>query len=267
MVMAESNDTTYIHGTTPQEQQRLAALGELTDDAFVRFLRFEPNHSILDVGSGLGNLARRVAALVPRGEVLGIEQSPDQLARATSNLPNLHFFQGDAHALPFPAGRYDVVYCRYLLEHVREPLTVLREMRRVLKPGGQVFLQENNILINDTDPECPCFDHIWQQFAKLQERLGGDALIGKKLFRLLRQAGFDQIELSIQPEFHHFGSPVYRPWLDNLIGNIRSGQARLVAEGLADKTDIEAAVEEFERLKENPLGSAFFYWNRASAQA
>lgn len=256
-------DAVYIHGTTDDEQGRLARLGDLTNEAFLRFLEHGPESSVLDVGSGLGGLARLLALRIPDGQVWGAERSPEQLARASENLPNLHFRQADAHALPFEDGSFDLAYCRYLLEHVSDPRQVLREMRRVLKPGGKVFVQENDIFANRLDPDCPTFDRVWRQFAGLQASYGGDALIGKRLLRLLNDAGFRDVRLGVAPEVHYAGTPTFRPWVENLIGNIRSAEQGLVAGGFADADDVREAMAELRRVMDDPSGSAFFYWNRA----
>src|SRR5260221_218765 len=133
--MTNAGEFAYIHGTHPSEQERLSKLGDLTDEAYLRFLEYSSNSCVLDVGSGLGNLAWMLAKKIPHGHVWGVEQSPEQLSKAKPDLPNLHFQQADAHTLPFEDDRFDVTYCRYLLEHVSNPLRVLQEMRRVLKPG------------------------------------------------------------------------------------------------------------------------------------
>jgi len=257
------SNATYIHGTDPAEQVRLSKLGELTDEAFLRFLEYKPDSCVLDVGSGLGNLARKLAERIPHGEVWGVERSTQQISNAARELLNLHFQRADAHCLPLEDSRFDVAYCRYLLEHVANPLAVLREMRRVLKPGGQVFVQENNILVNVLDPACPHFEWLWQRFAELQKLLGGDATIGKKLLPLLAEAGFQNIQLSIQPEVHHAGTTTYLVWIENLIGNIRSGESELLKRGLATEEQIQLGIEELRQLMSNSSGSAFFYWNRA----
>ncbi len=258
------SDDAYIHGTDPAEQARLARLGELTDEAFAQFVDVRPTDAVLDVGSGLGNLARRLAARVPAGEVWAVERSAEQLARAAGHAPpNVHFRQADAHALPFPDGRFDVAYCRYVLEHVADPLQVSREMYRVLKPGGRAFAQENNILVNTFDPECPAFDRLWERFARLQALLGGDALVGRRLYRLFRQAGFARVDLSIQPEVHHHGMPTFAAWVQNLIENVRPVEGQLVAHRLATSNEVREGLGELERLLHNDLASAWFYWNRA----
>ncbi|HEX8651068.1 MAG TPA: methyltransferase domain-containing protein [Pyrinomonadaceae bacterium] len=256
---------TYIHGTQSSEQERLKLLNELTNQPFVDFLELTETSAVLEVGSGLGVLAQAVAREVTKGEVYGVEYSAEQLAQVEGSQPNLHFLQGDAHGLEFEDDRFDVVYCRYVLEHVANPLQVLKEMRRVLRPKGKVFVQENNILVNVFYPECPRFDALWRQFALLQEKLGGDALIGKKLLPLLRQAGFEEIELSIQPEIHYSGKPSFRPWIENQIGNVLGAAHQLETHQLATAAEIQQAVEEVRSFVDSPDAAAFFYWNRASA--
>lgn len=254
----------YIHGTEPPEQARLRLLNELTNRSFIDFLQLAEVGSVLEVGSGLGVLAQEVARLVPTGEVFAVEYSPDQLALAERALPNLHFTRGDAHALDFADNHFDVVYCRYVLEHLADPLLALREMHRVLKPGGKVFVQENNILVNLFYPECLRFEALWMSFAALQERLGGDALIGKKLLPLLKQAGFDGVELSIQPEVHYSGRPTFRPWIENQIGNVEGAAKELESQQLATAEEISRAVAELKEWMGREDACAFFYWNRAT---
>lgn len=254
----------YIHGTEGAEQERLALLNHLTNAPFIRFLELEETASVLEVGSGLGILTQEVARRVPKGRAIGVEYSAEQLRRASLASVNLHFVQGDAHHLPFDEESFDTVYCRYLLEHVREPVIVLKEIGRVLVPGGRAFAQENNILVNVFYPECPLFDAIWQKFAVLQERLGGDALIGKRLLVLFREAGFHNVELSIQPEIHHAGTETFRPWIENQIGNVEGCMEEFQKRHLATEDEIIRAIEELRAFVERDDASAIFYWNRAS---
>jgi ubiquinone/menaquinone biosynthesis C-methylase UbiE len=258
-------DSQYIHGTEQAEQERLAALNRLTNPAFLEFLELRPDSVVLEVGSGLGILAGEVAARAPRGEVIGIEYSTEQLAAARVTVPNLHFEQGDAHRLPFDGARFDVVYCRYLLEHVADPVQVLREMRRVLRPGGRVCIQENNILANEFHPECPKFDAVWEKFAALQSKLDGDALIGKKLFAILRQAGFQHIRLSFAPEIHPADSDTFLPWVENMVHNVTGAAELLVLHRFATQGEIDDAVAEVRAFEKLPDACAYFYWNRACA--
>jgi SAM-dependent methyltransferase len=264
-VLKAQSNTAYIHGTTRSEQARLALLNRLTNEPFIEFLELDEKASVLEVGSGLGILARQIAERLPGTDVCGVEYSSAQLAQAkNSSAANLHFVQADAHALPFAGDSFHTIYCRYLLEHVSDPVRVLNEMRRVLRPGGRALAQENNILIITFYPECPRFEAVWRKFAGLQAKLGGDALIGKKLFSLFKQAGFKEIRLSVQPEIHYAGAETFRPWIVNLLGNVEGGAGELQKHGLATHEEIEEAIAEMRSFSERDDACTIFYWNRAS---
>jgi ubiquinone/menaquinone biosynthesis C-methylase UbiE len=254
----------YIHGTAPSEQDRLKALNRLTNQAFVEFLRVPHGARVLEVGSGLGILAADVAAIDDGIEVVGVEASTAQIAAAVRH-PRLRYLQGDAHHLEFPDGTFDLVYGRYILEHVADPLQVIREMRRVVAPRGQLGLCENDTSLMRVDPPCPTWERVWRTFEQFQASLGGDARIGRRLFRLLREAGFSRIELSMQPDVHWQGSPGFAAWVQNIIGNVESAREGLVAAGLCRTEDLDEAVAELQGVIEHPDGSSQFVWNRAFA--
>jgi SAM-dependent methyltransferase len=255
---------TYIHGTEPCEQERLAALNRLTNEAFVRFLGVGPHMRILEVGSGLGILAAKVASAAEDVHVCGLERAPEQIAAAV-RAANVTYVHGDAHHLDLPDGSFDLVYARYLLEHVSDPPKVLSEMRRVVRPGGRVAACENDISLVRLDPPCPTFEDVWHAFQQYQRSLGGDSLIGRRLYRLFCGAGFSRIELSVQPEIHWHASVGFRSWIQNLIGNIESARHGLVTSGLCDREQFQKAIAELEDLFGKAEASSCFIWNRAIA--
>jgi SAM-dependent methyltransferase len=253
---------TYIHGTEPSEQERLAALNRMTNRAFLEFLDIGRGMLLLEVGSGLGLLAGEAASVRDSVEVIGLEQSGKQIA-AAAMVPRVRYVQGDAHELPFRDGSFDLVYARYLLEHVAAPEQVLREMRRVTRTGGRVAVCENDISLMRVDPPCPAFEDVWTLFQQYQQRLGGDGLIGRRLFRLFRSAGFSDVELSVQPEVHWHGSLGFSPWIRNLQGNLESARRGLEQSSECGQAKLETAIAELAQLSRRPDASAHFMWNRA----
>lgn len=254
---------TYIHGTEPSEQARLALLNRLTNGPFIEFLQVRPGMRILEVGSGLGLLAAEVALAADGVEVVGLERADEQITAAAKS-PRVRYVQGDAHKLPFGDGSFDLVYCRYLLEHVADPARVLAEMRRVVRPDCRVAVMENDISLVRLNPLCPAFDEVWQALAVYQQQLGGDAHIGRRLFALFHAAGLSQIEISLQPEVHWHGSPGFAGWIENLLGNLRSAEHGLAAAGLCSKELLNRATTELTALAGREDGSMVFAWNRAA---
>jgi SAM-dependent methyltransferase len=254
----------YIHGTDPDEQARLAQLNALTNQTFIDFLQIAGGSRVLEVGSGLGILATAVADAA-NAQVVGVEFAWPQIASAAPG-SRVRFVQGDAHHLPVSEAAFDVVYARYVLEHVHDPPQVLAEMQRVLRPGGRVAVLENDITLVRFDPPCPAFDEVWTAFGELQRRLGGDGAIGRRLFRLLHGAGFGDIELSFQPEAHWHGSPAFAAWVTNIIGNVESAREVLIKTGMCPRPRIDEAVAQLAALLQQPEASAGFVWNRAAAR-
>jgi hypothetical protein len=148
-----------------------------------------------------------------------------------------------------------------VLEHVAGPERVVREMRRVARPGARLAACENDISLMRLDPPCPAFDAAWEAMADYQGSLGGDALIGRRLYRLFQDAGVAHVELSVQPEVHWSGSPGFEPWIRNLIGNLDSARRGLHA------TIVARAIDELLALLQRKDASCIFVWNRARGAA
>jgi ubiquinone/menaquinone biosynthesis C-methylase UbiE len=102
---------------------------------------------VLDVGTGPGRVARLIAAACPTVEVEGVDLSPEMIARATSTAnrtrtSNLRFRVGDVAALPFAHDSVDLVVSTLSLHHWDDPAVGLKEIVRVLAPGGQAWIYD-----------------------------------------------------------------------------------------------------------------------------
>jgi len=113
----------------------------------------------LDAGCGTGALAY---ALAPRvGEVIGVDPSPAFVEAARQGAPpNCTFLEGDATAVPFPYGAFDLSGCLRVLHHVRRPELVVSELARVTRPGGRILIADQ---LGNVDPtasmELDRFEH------------------------------------------------------------------------------------------------------------
>ena len=108
--------------------------------ATVRAVAPKAGERILDVACGTGT---STAALARRGaDVVGLDFSAGMIAEARRRHPKLEFVEGDAEALPFGDAEFDAVTMSFGLRNVANPHAALREMHRVLKPGGRVVVCE-----------------------------------------------------------------------------------------------------------------------------
>jgi demethylmenaquinone methyltransferase / 2-methoxy-6-polyprenyl-1,4-benzoquinol methylase len=94
--------------------------------------------TVLDVATGTGAVAREL--LDQTGcTVVGVDQSPEMLAEARRRLPaGVTLIEGSAEKLPFPDNAFDALTFTYLLRYVDDPAAVLRELARVVRPGGTI---------------------------------------------------------------------------------------------------------------------------------
>ena len=101
--------------------------------------RIEPGQRVLDVGCGTGILAREIAPRVgPAGRVVAVDPNPGMLAVARQLAPAVEWREGVAQSLPFPDQSFDAVVSQFALMFVTDRLQALREMCRVLVPGGRL---------------------------------------------------------------------------------------------------------------------------------
>jgi ubiquinone/menaquinone biosynthesis C-methylase UbiE len=98
---------------------------------------------VLDLGCGTGRLLERLATKFPHLRGTGLDLSPKMLRMArlsNRHHPRLIYVEGKAEALPFGEGQFDAVFNTISFLHYLEPQQVLKEVARVLKPGGHFYL-------------------------------------------------------------------------------------------------------------------------------
>lgn len=108
-----------------------------------RRLALKPGEHLLDVGCGTGLLLATLAESIPGARLSGVEPSSGMLAVARERLGgSAKLAQGPAEALPFPDGHFDVVVSTSAFHYFRQPRTAVREMSRVLRPGGRLVISD-----------------------------------------------------------------------------------------------------------------------------
>lgn len=164
---------------------------------------------VLDVACGTGVLAREASKRVgPEGSVTGLDLNEGMLAVAKRIQPDVDWRQGDAAALPFENDRFDVVVSQFGLMYFPERVAALREMWRVLKPGGRLGVASWASFENAEG---------YRLLAEIAERrtnaeaaaiLRSPFVLGNvdELLGLYRAAGIEQVELNTREDFAHFPS-------------------------------------------------------------
>ena len=167
-----------------------------------------PGMSVLELGCGTGYFTRE---LVRSGaEIVAIDVSPEllEIASANCSVPNVRYEIQNAHELSYPEGVFDCVVGSSVLHHL-EIQEALREMYRVLKPGGRISFTEPNML----NPQIAIQKNVPWVKRKLGDSPDETAFFRWPLRRLLEVTGYREVR--IDPfDFLHPKTP--RPLVDRL---------------------------------------------------
>ena len=117
---------------------------------------------ILEVGCSPGALAEALKRWYPRAEIVGLDRDREFIRFARERVPGVEFLEGDATALPFPAGSFDAVISNTVQEHV-EPAAFFGEQLRILRPGGVCLVLSSRKGLHVTAP-CLAWDEAEQAF-------------------------------------------------------------------------------------------------------
>ena len=198
--MSEQSLPYVIH--SDEECERLELQARLANiKGHLRHLPISRHDHVLDVGCGSGSMARLIARSFPHAEVVGVDLRQQYLdfaaARAREEgLGNLTFKSGDVFALPFPDASFDVVWCKYLLQWLKEPKSALAEMKRVTKPGGFVVSCDYVGFAVEHFPSTPDFE---QQVREIMAVLA-DSNIGRKVAPYMISLGYKDVQVEMETD-------------------------------------------------------------------
>lgn len=239
----------YIHGSDPGEQNRLAQLNDLINKRCFPKLKLEKGFRVLDAGSGLGQFTYLMSEAVgSEGSCVGIERDLNQLAVAKKNqvAPNLEFRQGDIFAPPLMEnewGTFDFAHTRFLLEHLSNPAKAVAQMVKALRPGGRIFLADDDHQSITLFPEPVGFQKLWNAYMDSYVEVGNDPFIGRKLSKLLVDQGMKNIQNDVVFFGDCAGTETFPLFADNLIGIIATSYPIMIEAKLITATEYESAVQ------------------------
>lgn len=202
-----------------------------------------PGASVLDVGCGPGTITVDMAERVAPGRVVGLDAAADVIAKASAlgeSLENVEFVVGNAYALDYADDSFDVVHAHQTLQHVARPVEVLRELRRVVKPGGVVAVRDVDYagtIIHPRTEGIAAWEALYQQVHRSN---GGEPDAGRRLKQWALEAGFTDVTATAS--IWTFSSDDDRAWWggmwsDRVLQSAFAGDA--VAKNLAEQADLE----------------------------
>ncbi len=191
----------YVHGYDPRESLRLQDQASTLAELLHADTAYPAGSRVLEAGCGVGAQTVILAAHSPGAQITSIDVSEASVAQARAAVAaggfhNVTLQPADIFHLPFAPESFDHVFLCFVLEHLPEPAAALRKLRAVLKPGGSLTAIEGDHGSTFFHPDCPAAHRAIACLVKLQARAGGNALIGRQLYPLLRAAGFKKVQIS-----------------------------------------------------------------------
>jgi ubiquinone/menaquinone biosynthesis C-methylase UbiE len=261
--MPSNSDSSYVLGDTSHERDRLIRQALILEPFTERLLRDSgvgPGQRVLDIGSGVGDVAMMAARLVgPSGAVIGVEREPATLSAARvrvakAGISNVRFIEADVAHVP-SSEPYDAVVGRLILQYVPDPGAVVTSLAALVRPGGAMAFQDvwpNSLLpLNAHLPlRAKCAALIFRAF----ERSGAHIDMELVLFRAFKEAGLPAPNIRIEVPVG--GDPNIVEWLYDLFAVLlpRMRRDELDAAEIGDLDTLRSRLEA-ERIAANSFGA------------
>jgi ubiquinone/menaquinone biosynthesis C-methylase UbiE len=201
-----------------------------------------PGMKCVDLGCGGGEVAFELARLVaPGGSVTGVDMDEVKLGLARKAaveraVSNVEFVAANVNDWDEP-GAYDVVYARFLLQHLSEPVDLLRRMWAAVRSGGLMMVEDPDFDGWCCHPPNEGFDFFVRAYAEVIRRRGGDHASGRKLYRYFLDAGIPAPQVALVQSVAISGETKELAW-----STLEATSEAILAEGVATPGELAAAL-------------------------
>ncbi len=194
-------NSVYVHGYHPRESERLQDQAGTLVDLLHSDTSYPVGSMVLEAGCGVGAQTVTLARNSPGARFTSIDVSADSLKEAkakadAAGLFNVQFRQADIFALPFDPESFDHAFVCFVLEHLSRPVEALIALKTLLRPGGTITVIEGDHGSAYFHPDSAAAREAIRCQVELQRRAGGNAMIGRQVYPLLVDAGFDAVHVS-----------------------------------------------------------------------
>jgi len=221
----------------------------------------DPALQILDVGCGPGTITVDLASRVPNGSVLGIDPSADVIQKARKHaeekgITNVRFEVGDVFQWKeiqgIQEGAFDVVHAHQVLQHLQDPLSAFKEMKKLTKRDGIVAVRDCDYSAMNHYPEHDGMRKWMDLYISVARHIKCDPNIGKRLHAIAMQAGFPRSNIDSSVGTWTFSTPDEREWWCGLWADRTTKsdyKTRVLESGLGTETDLEEIAQTWKEME------------------
>ncbi len=255
----------YIHGYSEDEAVRLADQARTLADLLHHDTRYASGSLVLEAGCGTGAQTREIAGRCPGISLVSVDLSAASLRGAKARGLATDLVRGEIAALPFRDESFDHVFVCFVLEHLADPEGALVALRRLLRTGGTITLIEGDHGSCYYHPATPAAASAWGALVSAQQAIGGDPLIGRRLYPLVTGAGFADVAVSLRQVYADESLPgvqdgFVQRTIVPMVEGVREPNAAL---GLVDSATFEQGLADL-RATGGPGGTFCYTFFRAT---
>lgn len=191
----------YVHGYDHRENMRLQDQASTLVELLHSDTSYPAGNRVLEAGCGVGAQTVTLARNSPNALITSVDISEASVTEAkrkvaAAGLTNVQFQQADIFNLPHGPDSFDHIFVCFVLEHLSQPVEALHTLKNHLRQGGTITVIEGDHGSAYFHPDSEAAHKAIQCQVELQRRAGGNAMIGRELYPLLRNAGYSLIRVS-----------------------------------------------------------------------
>ena len=262
----------YVHGYSARESERLQDQSNILEELLHNGTSFENGSTVLEAGCGIGAQTQILAKRSPGAIFTSVDISEESLAEAKQQikkekLSNVTFQKEDILAMSFSDDTFDHIFICFVLEHLEFPFAALKELKRVLKPNGSLTVIEGDHGSCFWFPETRESKDVWSSLVKAQQDLGHDPIIGRTLYPLLEQSGYQVENVSPRWIYADYSKPELLDGVVNriIVPMVESAKEQVLRDGILQEDIWNKGLKDLSEVGVNEKGTFFYTWFKGIA--